>query len=98
MRAANPDFQSADAHLLYARALEACGRESDALVEYDALVGYFPGVEARCRLGLLLERLGRKDDARDAYRHVVRSLDKAGRSFRDSQREWYDLARQRLSA
>ena len=98
LRAANPDYRSADAHLLYARALERAGRDAAALDEYEALVGYYPGVEARCRMGLLLERLGRPADAREAFQHVVRSLDRAGRGFRQSQREWYELARQRLAA
>src|SRR5262249_7137529 len=49
-----PDYESADAHLLYARALEADGRMAEALDEYQALVGYFPGPEARARLGFLL--------------------------------------------
>jgi hypothetical protein len=58
-----PDYESADAHLLYARALEADGRMAEALEEYQALVGYFPGPEARVRLGLLLSRLGRAGEA-----------------------------------
>lgn len=98
LRAANPSYQSADAHLLYARALEGAGREADALREYQALVSYFPGVEARCRMGMLLERLGQRGEAQAAFKHVVRSLDRAGRRFRQSQREWYELARQRLAS
>jgi hypothetical protein len=97
LRTANPDYQSADTHLLYARALESAGRQGEALLEYEALVGYFPGVEARCRMGLLLERLGRTGDAQAAFHQVVRSLDRAGRQFRQSQREWYELARQHLA-
>lgn len=97
LREANPTYQSSDAHLLYARAMEAAGRDDDALEEYEALVTYFPGVEARCRMGLLLERLGRKAEAQVAFHQVVRSLDKAGRGFRQSQRDWYELARQRIA-
>lgn len=96
LRSANPTYESADAHLLYARALEGAGREVEALAEYEALIGYFPGVEARCRMGLLLERLGRQAEAQVAFHQVVRSLDRAGRTFRQSQREWYEQARQRL--
>jgi hypothetical protein len=97
LRDANPDYQSADAHLLYARALEAAGRDTEALSEYEALVRYFPGVEARCRMGLLLERLGRGAEAQVAFHQVVRSLDRAGRGFRQAQRDWYELARQRIA-
>ena len=48
LRARCPDYQSADAHLLYARALEACARHDEALQEYRALSDYFVGAEARC--------------------------------------------------
>ena len=42
-----PDYQSAEAHLLYARALEESGRTDDALYEYQAVANYYPGAEAR---------------------------------------------------
>ena len=96
LRAANPHYQSADAHLLYARSLEGAGCEPEALDEYRALAGYFPGVEARCRMAMLLDRLGRTADARPIYQDIVRSLERAGRPFRDAQREWYELARSHL--
>jgi hypothetical protein len=47
---------------------------------------------------MLLERLGQRGEAQAAFKHVVRSLDQAGRRFRQSQREWYELARQRLAS
>ena len=37
-----PDFDSADAHLLYARALAEVGRLDEALEEYHAVADYFP--------------------------------------------------------
>jgi hypothetical protein len=46
-----PDYQSADGHLLYARALEESGRIEDALTEYQAVANYYPGAEARVRYG-----------------------------------------------
>jgi len=42
-----PDFQSAEGHLLYARALGAVGRVDEALEEFHAVAAYFPGAEAR---------------------------------------------------
>jgi hypothetical protein len=38
LRARWPDYQSAEGHLLYARALEDSGRTDDALAEYQAVV------------------------------------------------------------
>src|SRR4030081_1383564 len=54
-----PDFQSADGHLLYARALAEAGRIDEALEEYHALVAYSPTAEARVRYGMLLRMVGR---------------------------------------
>jgi hypothetical protein len=55
-----PDFDSADAHLLYARALAEVGRLDEALEEYHAVADYFPGAEARVRYGMLLQVVGRR--------------------------------------
>ena len=55
-----PDYQSADAHLFYARALETWRHNEEALREYRALSDYFLGAEARVRYGVLLARLGRE--------------------------------------
>ena len=54
----NSDFRSAEGHLLYARALEAEGQIDQAVKEYSAVSGYFPGVEARYRLALCLAVAG----------------------------------------
>jgi hypothetical protein len=96
LKAANPRFESADAHLLYARSLESQGRVAEARSEYDALVRYFPGAEARCRYALMLQQQGDTAGARRLFQEVVRALDKAGRRFIRDQREWYDLAKQHL--
>ena len=58
-----PDFQSADGHLLYARALTEGGRIDEALEEYHALVAYAPSAEARVRYGMLLRMVGRTAEA-----------------------------------
>ena len=52
----NPDFRNAEGHLLYARALEGTGQLDQAVREYSAVSGYFPGVEARYRLALCLDK------------------------------------------
>ena len=62
--AANPEFKSADGHLLFARAVEATGDAAKALDEYRALAEYYPGGEAAVRYARLLAQRGRADDAR----------------------------------
>jgi hypothetical protein len=96
LRAANPRFQSGEAHLLYARSLEGQGRIEEALVEYEAVSGYFAGAEARCRYALLLRQAGRTQQAGQLFAEVVRGVDKTGGPFKRAQREWYDIAKQNL--
>src|SRR3954453_6973211 len=53
-----PDYESAEGHLLYARALEDSGRLAEATDEYRELSGYYAGAEPRVRYGLALRKLG----------------------------------------
>jgi hypothetical protein len=69
---------------------------AEAKSEYEALVRYFPGAEARCRYALMLQGQGEAAAACAVFQEVVRALDKAGRRFIRDQREWYDLAKQQL--
>ena len=98
LQAADPKFSSADAHLLYARALELQGKDQDALGEYQKLVRYYPGEEARTRLALLLKKLGRTEEARTIFEEVVRLLTGAPSRYVRQQKQWGDIARQNLKA
>lgn len=97
LREALPDFESADAHLLYARSREGLGDTDGALMEYGALAGYYPGEEARCRYALLLQRLGQIDEARAEFEQVVTSVETAPKTYFRSQRDWYTVAKSNLS-
>ena len=96
LQVADPSFVSGDAHLLYARALEEQGKESDALAEYRRLVPYYTGEEARARLAMLLDRTGAQGEARDVYRQIVKQLDGAPSRYQKAQKEWGDIARKAL--
>lgn len=91
-----PGYQSADGHLLYAVALEASGRNDEALANYENLGRYFPGPEPRVRQAQLLQRLGREADAKLIAEDVVRGLSRAPAHVRKSQRQWLASA-QRLA-
>ena len=97
LREVNPDFQSSEGHLMYARSKEGQGLDGEALAEYDALSAYYPGEEARCRHALLLHRTGQLDQAEAAFRKVVESVDTGSKAYFRAQREWYELAREHLS-
>jgi hypothetical protein len=89
----NPDFRSPDGHLLYARAVEACGDDDKALDEYKAVAGYYAGAEARLRYGLILERLGDEESAREEFEEIIAAADLAPRHYRQAQREWISQAK-----
>lgn len=89
----NPDFRSADGHLLYARALEAEGRIKDAIREYSAVSGYYPGVEARYRLAHCLEIDGKSTAARAEFESILNDAKMAPPHFRKSQKEWLDAVK-----
>ena len=91
-----PDWQSADGHLLYARALEEIGRTDEAIEEYKALAGYFPGAEARVRYGLLLDRLDRKAEARMVLSDLLTHMRRAPKHVRRVQAEWIGMAERAL--
>jgi len=97
LREANPNFQSAECHLLYARGLEAQGNVGAALHEYEALAPYYPGQEARCRYAMLLEKSGNHRDSQRLFREICQSFEMSPRHARRLQREWYDIARRALA-
>jgi hypothetical protein len=98
LKAANPDFQSADAHMLYARSLEGQSRDQEALGEYEALSHYFGGEEPRIRRAMLLQKMGNARAAQDAFAEIKRSVERAPSFYRRNQQEWYRLAKQNLKA
>jgi hypothetical protein len=87
-----PDYQSAEGHLLYARALEEIGRTDEAIEEYKALTGYFPGAEARVRYGLLLDRLDRRTEARVVLSDLLTHMRRAPKHVRKVQAPWIGMA------
>lgn len=94
----NPEFRSADGHLLYARALEGVGEDLAAEHEYQVLVAGYPGEEARTRYGLLLEKLGRNAEAQKLFLESVARAQVAPRYYQQENREWIETAQSRLRA
>jgi hypothetical protein len=92
------DFESAEGHLLYARVLAELGRVDEALEEYHAISGYFPGAEATVRYGLLLKTVGRTAEARMVLNELLIKMKRAPRYLRNAQAEWLAIAEKQLSA
>ncbi len=93
----NPDFRSAVGHLLYARALEAEGQIDNAIRQYSAVSGYFPGVEARYRLALCLETAGKTPAARTEFESILNDAKLAPPHFRKSQKTWLEAIKSELA-
>lgn len=96
LQAADPNFVSTEGHLLYARALELQERDEEAASEYEKLVRYFSGEEARVRYGLLLQKLGRHEEAQQLFAETVRMLEGAPKRYQTLQKQWGDIARRNL--
>src|SRR5262245_16452265 len=92
LREKNPSFRSADAHLVYARALEESGATARALEEYAALANYYPGAEARVRQAMLYKKLGDKPRADELFAALLKDARLAPKHFRRAEREWIELA------
>jgi hypothetical protein len=92
----NPNFKSADGHLLYARAVEAEGDVEKALSEYATLAEYFPGAEAGVRYARLLIRSNQRPLAQQTLKALLDRARFAPAHYRKAQREWLDEAHREL--
>ncbi len=97
LRAHNRQFPSPDAHLLYARALQAEGNAPRALEEYAAVSRYFAGAEATVRYAQLLRASGRNDEAQRILKDLLDNAHIAPRYYRRMQRQWLVIAEHELS-
>ncbi len=89
----NPDFRSSEGHLIYARAIEACGDLENAREEYDAVATYFAGAEAHLRYGRFLESQGDNEAAMAEYEEIIAAADLAPRHYRAAQKQWINEAK-----
>jgi hypothetical protein len=92
----NPDFKSADGHLLYARAVEAEGDVTKALSEYATLTEYYPGAEAGVRYARLLNKSDQRPLAQQTLKALLDRAKFAPAHYRKAQREWLDEAHREL--
>jgi hypothetical protein len=92
----NPQFRSPEAHLLYARALEAEGNAPKALEQYQVLSTSYPGAEAAVRYAQLLRAQGQVEESRSVARALLEQARIAPAHYRKAQRDWLDSA-QRLA-
>lgn len=94
----NPEFRSADGHLLYARALEQEGQPERALDEYKVLAGYYPGAEARVRYAQLLRTQAQPDLAKQQLQDLLNQAAVAPPHYRRTQENWLKQAEREIAA
>jgi hypothetical protein len=96
LRHHNPEYQSPDAQLLYARALEALGALEEAESAYAAAAAGYPGAEARLRYALLLKRRGKTEEGRRLLQDLLDGAKLGPSHYRRAQAQWLDIARREL--
>ena len=97
LRETNPEFQSSEGHLMYARTLEYIEENNDSLREYETVAAYFPGEEANCRYALLLKRNGRTEKANEIFHQVLTRDRRRSRQHKRREKQWVDISRQNLA-
>jgi hypothetical protein len=98
LQSEHPKYQHQDAHLTYARALEALDRLAEAETDYRALIPYFVGAEARTRFALLLQKTGRPSEAAKFFQDVAKLSKARGVALTPDDREWIKVAQRNLPA
>ncbi len=97
LRQKNAVYETSRRDLYYARALEAQGKEKEALQTYEELLQkYGSEVEGACRLGLLYEKVGQKEKALPLYKDLARKSQRFSAHYRKEQIIWINKARERM--
>ena len=86
--AAHPDFKSPGAHLTSARAVAAFNNRERAREEFDVLVDYYPGLEARARYATLLHEWGETERAQALAADSLRDARRLPAHTREQERQW----------
>ena len=85
-----PNFKSPEGHLIYARAVAALGDRERAHEEFDVLVGYFAGLEARARYAEVLLGWQERDRLQPLLADCEKTIKRMSGATRDINREWID--------
>ena len=92
LKTTNPSYKSQEAHLIYARSLENLGRWEEALNEYESLIRYFSGEEARCRMALLMQKMGHTEKSNRLFKEIVEKARRNSSYFNKTEKEWIRIA------
>ena len=88
-----PDYRSQAGHLLYARAHAEAGHKAQAIEEFDVLVDYFTGPEARVRYAEYLLKNGDREGAQHQCEQVMETVELSPRHYLRTHKEWIGRAK-----
>jgi hypothetical protein len=83
-----PDFKSPEGHLVYARAVAGLDERAKAHEEFEVLVGYYAGLEARARYAEFLLAWGETERAQALLAESMKTAHRMPRHARELNREW----------
>lgn len=92
----NPDFKNADAHLLYARTLEALKDIAAAEHEYETLHQYYVGPEADYYYAIMNKNQGNMIKAKELLDGILQKAELHGSHYKSLHKEWLKSAKQLL--
>lgn len=95
--AENPDFKSADGHLLYARAKEAMHDFDGAREEYEALIQYYPGPEAKYRYAMMLKTRGNEEQVKQLLNDIKITARQSPHHYYRTHKKWIESAKSELA-
>lgn len=90
VRAARPDYRSADGHLIYARAVAGCGDHDQARDEFESLITYYAGFEPRARYAELLLQWGDRVSAQVLAQQSIKQASRLPKHARQLNRPWLE--------
>ncbi|MCD4780292.1 MAG: hypothetical protein K8S27_07075 [Candidatus Omnitrophica bacterium] len=90
-------FEKQEWHLLYAMALNKVGDIESARLEYDSLIKYYAGEEARCRYALLLKTLGEDGKAEELFKKIIQKCKISPGFYRKEHAKWLKLSLNELA-
>lgn len=88
-----PDYRSQAGHLLYARAHAEAGHADKAREEFEVLVDYFTGPEARVRYAEYLQRQGSEAAARKQCELVMETVELSPKHYKKTHKFWINRAK-----
>jgi hypothetical protein len=95
MQANYTDYKN-DRVLLKAKTLAELNRDEEAISLFQEVANFIPTQEGLCRLGIILERNNRTEEAKQVFQKILRSSQAMTPKTRKREKQWIDTAKKQL--